>query len=553
MPDNVQFGGSTGARGDRQRTEGDSVSPVSRSEFDAGERWRPKYGGVAIAAVGFLLTRFVVLTAIRGQSMPTQFLLSGGLALVFGLGVIVVGIALAVSTLPRSSVNTITRWCLVGVGGMALIAGLGVLEAVLYGRVGSTADVLASSQATNGLIGGAVGGVLVGVYSVKSGEYRRDLALNVDRVTLLNRIIRDKVLNKTTVIRANLDFLKTDGVQPSKVEVIDRSVDRMEQAVEEVGFLARADERAELGLEPVDLGAAVERSIGRARENHPGTGFDYRSDRPSPVRVMGNDHLETIFDRLFAAVAEPEGAAAGNVSVSVVAFERAVAVRVSSPGLSLADAERDLIAEGTLPEYDDPSVGFDLPIARLLVSQYGGEIDLYEDDSTTGISIALPRVVGNQVGAIAGIETGVDLGQFRDTTLASLVGGVGMGLILWSLTDALPAIGGLYGVQSLTIGWILHLFHSVVFGILFVGLLEGPLRDDERTIGGRVALGTGYGLALWLVAAGFVMPIWLNAVGIESAIPRLTLPSLLGHVTWGALLGGLYSLLTDRRRQDATN
>jgi len=72
-------------------------------------------------------------------------------------------------------------------------------------------------------------------------------------------------------------------------------------------------------------------------------------------------------------------------------------------------------------------------------------------------------------------------------------------------------IGSLYGVGSPLAGWVSHLFHSVVFGLLY--------------------------------AAGVVMPLWLQFVGIEATVPNTTLPGIVGHVVWGAVLGGLYTLL----------
>lgn len=547
MPDTVRSGRSVDARTRRGWTVRKLVPGRSASDDDFGGRWGLKPGGVLVAGVGFVLTRFVVLAAIQEQTTPVPFLLSGGLALVFGLAVIVLGIGLTVSTLPRASVNTIAKWCLLGVVGMATITGMGVLEAVLYGRFGAAVDVVTSTQSTNGLIGGAVGGVLIGAYAVKTAEQRRELAIKVDQATLLNRIIRDTVLNKANVIQASVGFIKTDGLDPKNVEAIAGSADRLERAVEEVGFLAKAETRSEHDLHGVDLRDVVERSLRRARGEHPETTFDVRTNAPSPGNVLGNDHLGTVFDRLFARVTDGGGA----VSVSILSSDRALSVRVTSDGTSLTQAERDLLVEGELPRYDDPTVGFDLPIVRLLVTQYGGETDVLDGDAAVGVSISLPRYSGPRGEQFGGIHTGIDPWQFWDTALASLVGGVGMGLVLWGLTDTLPAVGGLYGAQSLAIGWILHLFHSVVFGILFVALVEGPLFQGNWTNGRRIALGVGYGLLLWVVAAGVVMPLWLNAVGIESAIPRLTAPSLLGHVTWGALLGGLYSVLADRRRSNA--
>ncbi len=48
--------------------------------------------------------------------------------------------------------------------------------------------------------------------------------------------------------------------------------------------------------------------------------------------------------------------------------------------------------------------------------------------------------------------------------------------------------------------------------------------------------------ALWLVAAGLVMPIWLRVLGVRTPVPNLTAAGLIGHVLWGLTLGGGFAL-----------
>lgn len=108
----------------------------------------------------------------------------------------------------------------------------------------------------------------------------------------------------------------------------------------------------------------------------------------------------------------------------------------------------------------------------------------------------------------------------------------------------MAVIGTLYGVGNVAVGWISHLYHSVFFALVFVAATATWVRDDDARR--LVALGTGYGAVLWLVAAGLVMPLWLRAVGIPAPVPNLRLPSLLNHLFWGTVLGGVYAWL--RRR-----
>jgi hypothetical protein len=58
-------------------------------------------------------------------------------------------------------------------------------------------------------------------------------------------------------------------------------------------------------------------------------------------------------------------------------------------------------------------------------------------------------------------------------------------------------------------------------------------------------LGVAYGILVWFVAAGFVMPVWLQSVGFAGAppVPNLAPMSLVAHVVFGAILGAIYPIV----------
>jgi hypothetical protein len=125
---------------------------------------------------------------------------------------------------------------------------------------------------------------------------------------------------------------------------------------------------------------------------------------------------------------------------------------------------------------------------------------------------------------------------------AGLVGGIGFGLVLQFVMGAMPVIGSLYGQPTVLVGWLAHLVHSVIFAMLFVTLIT---RTGLRRYAGSTAritgLGTVYGSVLGVVTGAFVMPIWANAVaGAGMPVPFLSVPSFLGHLLFGALLGSVY-------------
>lgn len=115
-----------------------------------------------------------------------------------------------------------------------------------------------------------------------------------------------------------------------------------------------------------------------------------------------------------------------------------------------------------------------------------------------------------------------------------------MGLYAHFTMGAVLVIGALYGLENVFVGTLTHEFHSVVFELMYAGLLSVVPDRHAHTWSGRVGLGMLWGIALWFVAGGLIMPIWLNLVGIPKPVPTLQGHSLVAHLLWGLSLGGLH-------------
>lgn len=132
--------------------------------------------------------------------------------------------------------------------------------------------------------------------------------------------------------------------------------------------------------------------------------------------------------------------------------------------------------------------------------------------------------------------------------IGGLIGGIGMGAMIWMQNPPIleTMIPALYTMEGAVSGWIAHLFHSLVFGLVFVALLQLPvLREHSKVVWSSGVLGLVYGAVLWVIAAGVVMPAWLQAIGFAGAplLPNWTLPgSLVPHLVYGVLLGVVYPL-----------
>ena len=140
--------------------------------------------------------------------------------------------------------------------------------------------------------------------------------------------------------------------------------------------------------------------------------------------------------------------------------------------------------------------------------------------------------------------------------IGGLVGALGFGLVMVFVIPAPVlevAIPNMYGIGATPdnpaelFGWIIHLSHGAILGVVFAALLRVEAVGTVATDTARTAVvGLLYGIVIWVVLAVIVMPIWLGAVGFPGAppLPNVSELSLLGHALYGVLLGIVYDVLT---------
>lgn len=478
--------------------------------------------GLTVAAVGFLLTRYPVLTSLQTDVGVVAFLVGNVPALVAGLGLTVYGLGLAASDRPAGEAVTVARWCLVGVVSM------GAVVAATYLSVGRPMVEMADTRLVgNVLLASAVGGTVTGVRSAATRRSRDALAARTDRLTVLNRVLRHEVLNSVNVIEGYAGM--TDGGQGA-VDVIRRRTDHIGAVLDDVGVITDTGDPG-----PVAFDEQVERAVEAVRRTHPAATVEV-GNLPA-VEVRGNRHLHVAVEHLLDNAVEHADAAAPRVRVESAATERAVRLRVVDEGPGMPPEQRALLEERAFPEYDDPDSGFGLPFVRLMLDAVDGGVRVespVDGERGTAVTVEFRRADAERT------SIGVPPARLRRVAVASLVAGGVMGGLLQAATGGIAVIGALYASMNVSVGWVTHLFHSVVFGIGFaMAMTNTRLGRYCAGTAGCVAGGVGYGVLLWLVAAGFVMPLWLRAVGVPAPLPNLGLGSLVGHVVWGMTLGGL--------------
>jgi uncharacterized membrane protein YagU involved in acid resistance len=130
----------------------------------------------------------------------------------------------------------------------------------------------------------------------------------------------------------------------------------------------------------------------------------------------------------------------------------------------------------------------------------------------------------------------------RHGVFAGLAGGMVFGMMM-AMMGMLPMVAGLVGSNSAVVGFIVHMLISAVIGGGF-GLILGA-----TGMHGGAGTGLAYGFLWWILGPLTLMPLFMgrgfgaawNLHALEQAVP-----SLIGHLVFGLVLGLTYRWLESR-------
>jgi uncharacterized membrane protein YagU involved in acid resistance len=125
--------------------------------------------------------------------------------------------------------------------------------------------------------------------------------------------------------------------------------------------------------------------------------------------------------------------------------------------------------------------------------------------------------------------------------LGGVVGGIVGGLVfgaMMAMMGMLPMVASVVGSKVASVGFLYHMFNSVVIGALF-GFVFGAF---SRGYGQGAVLGLVYGAIWWVLGPLILMPLLMGTGGPQFAMapsPPM-LMSLVGHLVYGLLTGLVY-------------
>src|SRR5918993_3282746 len=152
---------------------------------------------------------------------------------------------------------------------------------------------------------------------------------------------------------------------------------------------------------------------------------------------------------------------------------------------------------------------------------------------------------GKSMTTVAGRESSTSVSLVQ-RIVGGVIGGVAGGIVfgaLMAMMGMLPMVASVVGSKSAVVGFLYHMFNSVVIGALF-GLILGGL---SHTYARGATFGLLYGVMWWGVGSMILMPLLLGmgsggiASQIGAAFSAPMLMSLVGHLIYGLLTGVIYA------------
>lgn len=491
--------------------------------------------GLVIAVIGFLLTRFTVTLALTQD--PLRFYLAGVVPLSIGLGIAAFGVALTVADVDAALVRTTAIWCVIGVSTMLALVILTLLG-TSPGVLGDVEAMRSQTYLSNFLIGGAVGGTLTGLYAARNRRQRDELRRQTNRLLTLNRLLRHEVLNAVSVIQGYATIDGDPDRDPN--EVIAERSDAIQAAVERVTDLTLDTKYAAPSVDGTTLADRVGAAVETIEARYNGVSVTV-TGLPEDVRVGATTRLTDALEELLEnAVVHGEDR---TPTLEVTVAPAAVTIAVADEGPGLPERQRALLERGDVEEFDNPTTGFGLNVVRLLVEEFGGTIRVEREPPGTTVALTLPRLAEHPT-AIAPNRT--DFANVRPALPHLLIGvgaatvaAIGYGIVAEVLGGSIAAIGVFYGTQHPVVGWLTHEFHSVVFALIYLGLLSVTVERYGNRPAVYLATGMGWAIAVWLGAASVIAPTWLQLLGIVVPIPNFSGRLLAAHAAWGLVLSGV--------------
>lgn len=348
--------------------------------------------GLGVLLSGVLVTEAAATVAAPDASLQPIFWVGAGTTVPFLFACLYGGHWLRRSDIRVDRYPRVAWWVVGGIAGFGAInaltmAAMGVES--IYILVGWLRWAAALGAGTGALIGLIEGRAIHRAVGAERARVRAEEAeTREELLAYLHNLLRHKVRNAVNAIDGHAALLANGAKgEGQHLEAIHRQTGELSEITGEVHTFLEAS-RAEADLEPMELCAVLQTQLDAVASTMDLA--EVELECPGETRVLADDLLHRAFRSILlnATIRDPDEVSHVRVAVSVTA--EAVTVRIADDGTGVVDA--NATASFDLNSGRTPEQGLGLPLGRLLVERYGGEMSLAETgpDGTT-ITVGLPR------------------------------------------------------------------------------------------------------------------------------------------------------------------
>jgi len=233
---------------------------------------------------------------------------------------------------------------------------------------------------------------VVGISTDITEQKRREQELE-----LLNRIVRHDIRNDMAVVLGWAELLE-EHVDAEGEEYQGKILDSGEHVVEltEVArdYVETVVSEEDLDVEPVSLCSVLETELSLREESFPEAEFVEHGALPD-VEVVAGSMLSSIFRNLLNNAVQHNDKDAPVVELSCTVGDDAVEVRIADNGPGIPDDKKDVVFGKGERGLGSPGTGIGLYLVQTLVTQYGGEVWVEDNEPTGAVFVVELRRAGN--------------------------------------------------------------------------------------------------------------------------------------------------------------
>ena len=236
-------------------------------------------------------------------------------------------------------------------------------------------------------------------------EREREIKEQKDQIDFFNSLLRHDMLNSMTVIGGSSDILleelPEDDERHELAERISKHSTEIVELTERVrSVLRRLTEDGDTEMSPADITEVIEERVGSLKETYPEV--TCTTEATDEVRVAADPFLNHVIDNVLVNAVEHNDKEEPRVDVTVEEDEGTATIHIADNGPGVPDDEKEEVFKQGTTGRSSGSVGFGLYYVEQMVSEYGGEIHV-EDNEPEGAVFVMEIPKAEKV--LDGVET----------------------------------------------------------------------------------------------------------------------------------------------------